>query len=86
MSRSDAEVIQRMNEDREFEYYQENMQYMQSGEEQYQSCLDEADAELQECYTTISQTIKQLHKQYGFSIVEILNNMVVPSIEAEVTK
>ena len=83
---SDAQIIQRMNEDRAWEQYQESLQYAQSGEEQYDACLNEADMELQEHYDAIAKVVICLQKKYGFGINEILKDMVIPSIEAEVLR
>ena len=83
---SDAQIIQRMNEDRDFEYYQESLRFKQSAEEAYSDCREHCDNELNEAYTLIRDVLKHASSVYGYSVTEILNDMVIPSLEVEVLR
>ena len=83
---SDVQIINHMIHADYDRYYEDNMNQRLSAEEAYDACIEFCDAELNDAFKTIRAVILQAKREYGYSITEILNDMVIPSIEAEVLR
>lgn len=83
---SDAAVIASMIDMEAERYFAESLDYRRSAEEAYDECMEFCDAELNDAFKTIREVILQAKKEYGYSVAEILNEMVIPSLEAEVLR
>ena len=83
---SDVQIINHMIHADYDRYYEDNMNQRLSAEEAYDACMEFCDAELNEAFKTIREVILQAKREYGYSVAEILNDMVIPSIDAEVLR
>lgn len=83
---SDSAIIASMIDIEAERYFAENLDYRISAEEAYEKCIEFCDTELSDAFKTIREVILQANREYGYSVAEILNDMVIPSLDAEVTK
>ena len=83
---SDVQIINNMIHADYDRYYEEDFNQRISAEEAYDACIEFCDTELNEAFKTIREVILQAKREYGYSITEILNDMVIPSIESEVLR
>lgn len=83
---SDVQIINHMIHADYDRYYEEDFNQRLSAEEAYDACIEHCDTELNDVYKTIRDVILQAKREYGYSVTEILNDMVIPSINAEVLR
>lgn len=82
MCRSDAEIFDQMRDRQLWAYLDEQDSRVREEEEAKEACLNEADVELQHHYDAIAKVVKSLSSRYGFTIEDIMHDMVLPSLEA----
>lgn len=79
---SDAHILQMMHEDRIEEMRFLEMEFSRA--QAYDECLEECDKLNKKSYQAITTIIYDLAATYCVTPADILNEMVIPSLEAEV--
>ena len=83
MCRTDAFIYDRMFDNQLSDYLREQEEYRMMEEQAYNDCLTACDTELASCYQKIQLTMVRLSKEYGIDTKTIWNDMVLPTLEAE---
>lgn len=78
----DAHILQMMHEDRMEELRFLEMEFDRG--RAYDECLDECDKRNKRSYEAITTIIYELAAEYNVTPADILSEMVIPTLEAEV--